>query len=161
MLKAPDPGAAARASATRSRCETEGRRELRNPWRCTVDYRSGSVARFVVTIENDGSYVADYAGDTARPPDAAYGYLPRNNKKRAGLPALLSYDLLRGAPTGRLLALVLALVDVVLVATALAGLVLALSALLPFPPPSTPDDAGRPAADGEACTSIMLRPWNA
>ena len=66
ILKAPDPAPPHERSGTRSRCETEGRRELRNPWRCTVHYPSGSVARFAVTIENDGSYVADYAGDTAQ-----------------------------------------------------------------------------------------------
>lgn len=65
MLKAPDPAPPHERSGTRSRCETDGRRELRNPWRCTVEYPSGSVAEFAVTIKNDGSYVADYAGDTA------------------------------------------------------------------------------------------------
>ena len=65
MLEAPDPAPPHERSATRSRCDTDGRRELRNPWRCEVHYRSGSVAQFVVTIEADGSYTADYAGDTA------------------------------------------------------------------------------------------------
>ena len=65
MLTAPDPAPPHERSATRSRCETDGRRELRNPWSCTVEYPSGTVARFDVTIKNDGSYVADYAGDTA------------------------------------------------------------------------------------------------
>jgi len=66
MLAAPDPAPPHERLGTRARCETDGRRELRNPWRCTVEYPSGSVARFVVTIKNDGSYVADYSGDTAR-----------------------------------------------------------------------------------------------
>jgi hypothetical protein len=66
MLTAPDPEPPHARSATRSRCDADGRRELRNPWRCTVQYRSGSVARFVVTIKSDGSYVGDYVGDTAR-----------------------------------------------------------------------------------------------
>jgi hypothetical protein len=65
MLTAPDPAPPHPRSATRSRCDTDGRRELRNPWRCTVRYRSGSVARFVVTIKSDGSYVGDYVGHTA------------------------------------------------------------------------------------------------
>ena len=65
MLTAPDPAPPHEPSGTRSRCETDGRRELRNPWHCTVEYPSGSVARFDVTIKTDGSYVADYAGDTA------------------------------------------------------------------------------------------------
>lgn len=66
MLTAPDPQPPHARSAARSRCDTDGRRELRNPWHCTVHYRSGSVARFVVTLKSDGSYVGDYAGDTAK-----------------------------------------------------------------------------------------------
>ena len=66
MLKAPDRAAPHSRNGTRARCDTDGRRELRNPWRCTVHYPSGSVARFTVTIQNDGSYVADYSGDTAQ-----------------------------------------------------------------------------------------------
>jgi hypothetical protein len=60
MLTAPDPMPPHESRATRSRCRTEGRRELRNPWRCTVNYRSGSVARYLVTIGSDGSYRARY-----------------------------------------------------------------------------------------------------
>ena len=65
MLTAPDPHSPHDKAATRARCRTEGRRELRNPWRCTVEFRSGSVARFVVTIRSDGSYRARYLGGTA------------------------------------------------------------------------------------------------
>ncbi len=60
MLTAPDPIPPHKSRATRSRCRTKGRRELRNPWRCTVRYRSGSVARYLVTIRSDGSYSARY-----------------------------------------------------------------------------------------------------
>ena len=62
---APDPDAPHDSSATRARCRTEGRRELRNPWQCTVRFPSGRVADFVVTIRTDGSYRARYRGDTA------------------------------------------------------------------------------------------------
>jgi hypothetical protein len=66
MLGVPDPAPPHDKSATRARCDTSGRRELRNPWNCTIHYRSGGVARLVVTLKNDGSYVGQYVGDTAR-----------------------------------------------------------------------------------------------
>ena len=65
MRSAPDPTPPHDSGATRSRCRAEGRRGLRNPWRCTVRYRSGSVAHYSVTLDGDGSYVARYAGGTA------------------------------------------------------------------------------------------------
>jgi len=60
MLTAPDPIPPHDAAAMHSRCRTQGRRELRNPWRCRVQYRSGSVAHYAVTIRPDGSYRARY-----------------------------------------------------------------------------------------------------
>ena len=65
MLSAPAPDIPHNSPGTEARCSTEGRRELRNPWRCTVRFRSGSVARFLVTIRTDGSYRARYVGSTA------------------------------------------------------------------------------------------------
>jgi len=65
MLTAPDPQVPHEKNATRSRCESQGERDLGNPWACTVTYPSGSVQRYVVTINGDGSYVADYVGDSA------------------------------------------------------------------------------------------------
>ena len=65
MLTAPAPDVPHNSPGTRARCSTQGRRELRNPWRCTVHFRSGSVARFLVTIRPDGSYRARYVGDPA------------------------------------------------------------------------------------------------
>jgi hypothetical protein len=65
MLTAPDPQPPHEKDATRSRCEPQGGRELRNPWTCALTYPSGSVQRYVVTINGDGSYVADYVGDSA------------------------------------------------------------------------------------------------
>ena len=58
---APDPIPPHESDATASRCRADGRRELRTPWQCTVRYRSGSVARYRVTIETDGSYRARYS----------------------------------------------------------------------------------------------------
>lgn len=66
MLSSPDPRPPHSRSGTRSRCTPEGERDLRNPWRCTVQYRSGSVARYRVRINADGSYVAQYSTGTAR-----------------------------------------------------------------------------------------------
>ena len=60
LLTAPDPIPPHASPATRSTCRTSGRRELRNPWRCTVRYRSGGIARYVATIRPDGSYRARY-----------------------------------------------------------------------------------------------------
>jgi hypothetical protein len=65
MLTAPDPQPPHEPAGTRSRCSAEGKRDLRNPWRCTVEYRSGSVAHYSVTINADGSYLARYSVGTA------------------------------------------------------------------------------------------------
>ena len=65
MLTAPDPEPPHDPAGTHADCTAKGNRDLRNPWRCTVNYRSGSVARYRVTINADGSYFARYLGDTA------------------------------------------------------------------------------------------------
>ncbi len=65
LLAAPNPAPPHARDATRATCRAEGRRELRNPWRCQVRYPSGTIARFVVTLRSDGSYVGDYVGDDA------------------------------------------------------------------------------------------------
>jgi hypothetical protein len=65
MLSAPDPEPPHDPAGTRADCTAEGRRDLRNPWQCTVHYRSGSVADYRVTINADGSYFARYKGDSA------------------------------------------------------------------------------------------------
>ena len=48
-------------------CRAEGHRELRNQWRCTVSYPSGTRSPFRVTIRPDGSYVARYLEDDSAP----------------------------------------------------------------------------------------------
>jgi len=65
MLTAPNPQAPHAKDATRASCDAQGKRELRNPWNCTVTYPAGTVQDYVVTINGDGSYVADYVGDDA------------------------------------------------------------------------------------------------
>ena len=62
---APDPRPPHRSPAVSSRCTPGSPRGLRNPWRCTVAYRSGSVAHFLMNLRSDGSYVARYLGGTA------------------------------------------------------------------------------------------------
>ena len=62
---APDPRSPHQPTAVRVFCQAGGRRDLRNPWRCTAQYRQGSVARFLVTLHSDGSYLAHYLGGTA------------------------------------------------------------------------------------------------
>lgn len=63
ILTAPDPAPPHRSSAIRARCRAEGGRELRNPWRCTVTYPGERAVRFRATINQDGSYAADYIDD--------------------------------------------------------------------------------------------------
>jgi len=65
MLTAPNPQAPHEKDATQASCRSQGERELGNPWDCTVTYPARTVQRYVVTINGDGSYVADYVGDDA------------------------------------------------------------------------------------------------
>jgi hypothetical protein len=54
---APEPVEAARRTpAVQTRCEPKGRGTLRNPWACTVRYRSGTEAHYLVQVQPDGSY---------------------------------------------------------------------------------------------------------
>lgn len=62
---APDPRSPHRPTAVGAVCEPGSPRDLRNPWRCIARYRSGSIARFLVTVHSDGSYFAHYLGGTA------------------------------------------------------------------------------------------------
>ena len=63
MLTAPDPQPPHASTATRARCRADGARELRNPWRCTVQFPTTGAVRFDVEIQPDGSYVARYVDD--------------------------------------------------------------------------------------------------
>ena len=59
---APEPVAGRHPPGLAASCQAATRLALRNPWRCTVRYRSGFRARFLITVRRDGSYVGDYAG---------------------------------------------------------------------------------------------------
>ena len=48
----------------RARCRSLGSGDLRNPWRCTVTYRSGRRARYEVQLKADGSYVGRHIDGT-------------------------------------------------------------------------------------------------
>jgi hypothetical protein len=57
LAKEPEPVAAARRTpAVQARCQPKGSGTLRDPWECTVRYRSGMVAHYLVQVEPDGSY---------------------------------------------------------------------------------------------------------
>jgi len=51
---APDP--VTKQPGIRASCSPRGAGELRNPWRCTIDYRSGRVISYTVTLAASGAY---------------------------------------------------------------------------------------------------------
>jgi hypothetical protein len=58
---APDPqtGKGSGKSAT---CTRRGSGQLGNPWSCVVRFESGTHARLLVTVQQDGSYDGRYVG---------------------------------------------------------------------------------------------------
>lgn len=62
--KAPDPLVGRKGEpGVKARCRAHGSGELRNPWTCTVTYRSRRLRpRLRVHIRADGSYAGRYAG---------------------------------------------------------------------------------------------------
>ena len=62
---APEPTAGRRQPGVAARCRPGRTRGLRNPWACSVRYRSGRTARLTVGVRDDGSYVGRYRGGTA------------------------------------------------------------------------------------------------
>ena len=57
VAKEPEPVEAARRTpAVQARCQPKGGGTLRNPWACTVRYRSGTEAHYLVQVQPDGSY---------------------------------------------------------------------------------------------------------
>ncbi len=57
LAREPEPVAAARRTpAVSARCEPKGGGTLRDPWACTVRYRSGTQAHYLVQVQPDGSY---------------------------------------------------------------------------------------------------------
>jgi hypothetical protein len=54
---APEPVSAARRTRPASvLCRPGGKGVLRNPWSCTVRYRSGTLAHYTVRVQPDGHY---------------------------------------------------------------------------------------------------------
>ena len=62
---APEPTDGRRRPGVAARCRPGGTRGLRNPWSCSVRYRSGRRSRLTVRVRDDGSYVGRYGGGTA------------------------------------------------------------------------------------------------
>jgi hypothetical protein len=56
VMSAPEPVPEPKTRARSARCTPGGAGDIRNPWACTVAYRSGSRFRYSVQIESDGSY---------------------------------------------------------------------------------------------------------
>jgi hypothetical protein len=57
VAQAPEPvAAAARTSAAHVRCRPGSAGVLRNPWSCTIRYRSGKEARYLVEVQPHGYY---------------------------------------------------------------------------------------------------------
>jgi hypothetical protein len=57
VAKAPEPVAPARRTApAQVRCRPGGAGVLRNPWSCTIRYRSGTRAHYLVRVQPNGFY---------------------------------------------------------------------------------------------------------
>ncbi len=57
VATAPEPVEAARRTpAAQVRCRAEGPGPLRNPWSCTIRYRSGTRAHYRVQVQPNGYY---------------------------------------------------------------------------------------------------------
>jgi hypothetical protein len=57
VARAPEPVTAIRRTpAVQTPCQPKGGGTLRNPWACTVRYRSGTQAHYLVQVQPDGSY---------------------------------------------------------------------------------------------------------
>lgn len=57
VAQAPEPVPPARRTPPqRVRCRPEGAGPLRNPWSCTVRYRSGTYAHYRVEVQPNGTY---------------------------------------------------------------------------------------------------------
>ena len=54
--EAPEPVPGPRTRSAEAHCSSRVTGDLRNPWTCTVRYRSGESFRYRVEVEADGSY---------------------------------------------------------------------------------------------------------
>jgi hypothetical protein len=64
VATAPAPSTPATNGKASASCQPGTAGVLRNPWRCTLRYRSGLSVPYVVTVRSDGSYFG--RGPTAR-----------------------------------------------------------------------------------------------
>jgi hypothetical protein len=61
--QAPEPvPAAERTRPTHVSCHPGGGGTLRNPWSCTIRYRSGTQAHYRVVVQPDGHYIGSGSG---------------------------------------------------------------------------------------------------
>ncbi len=56
VMNAPEPAPDRKTEATAARCTPGGSGDIRNPWRCTVRYGSGSRFTYSVQVEADGAF---------------------------------------------------------------------------------------------------------
>lgn len=57
VAQAPEPvPAARRTEPARIQCRAGGGGVLRDPWSCTIRYRSGTLAHYLVQVQPDGHY---------------------------------------------------------------------------------------------------------
>ena len=59
---APEPVAGGRTPGHRARCHPEGQSGLRNPWLCSVTYRSGRTAGYRIIVRPSGAYSGHHVG---------------------------------------------------------------------------------------------------
>jgi hypothetical protein len=63
VAQAPEPVAAARRTEpAQVRCRAGGGGVLRDPWSCTIRYRSGTLAHYLVRVQPDGHYSGKGSG---------------------------------------------------------------------------------------------------
>jgi hypothetical protein len=56
VAEAPEPVRVRRTKPARVRCRPGASGTLRNPWSCTIRYRSGTRAHYRVVVRPDGTY---------------------------------------------------------------------------------------------------------
>jgi hypothetical protein len=63
VVQAPEPvPAAERTRPVHVSCRPGGGGTLRNPWSCTILYRSGTIAHYRILVEPDGHYAGTGSG---------------------------------------------------------------------------------------------------
>ena len=63
VAQAPEPVPAARGTKpAQVRCRAGGGGVLRDPWSCTIRYRSGTLAHYLLEVQPDGHYIGRGTG---------------------------------------------------------------------------------------------------